>query len=85
MPNGQRTNENAIASLVLSIIGILICGLCAPIALFLGIKARKEIFLSEGRETGDGMATAGIWISSIAMSIMVIVVLFFMAASIMGS
>jgi hypothetical protein len=85
MPNEQQTNGNAIASLVLSLVGILFCGPCAILGLWFGIKARREIFLSEGREKGGDMATAGIWIGSIALAIMVIAVFVFTMATIIGN
>lgn len=84
MNNTQQTNGYAIASLVLSIVGILFCGPCAILGLWFGIKARREIFLSEGRENGEGMATAGIWISSIALVIMGILLIFGFIAAIVG-
>lgn len=84
MQNEQQTNGLAIASLVLSIVGILLCGPCAILGLWFGISARRQIFLSEGREKGEGMATAGIWISSIALVIMGILLIFGFIAAIAG-
>jgi hypothetical protein len=58
----QQTNGKAIASLVLSLLGISILGL------IFGHVAASEIKNSGGRQSGSGMATAGIvlgWIGSV--------------------
>ncbi len=52
--SGQQTNGFAIASLVLS----LVC--CGPLAIIFGFIARKQIRESNGAQTGDGLALAGI-------------------------
>ena len=63
------TNGNAVAALVLGIIGLpIICPLLAPsiIALVLGYRARRQV--RETGQEGGGMATAGIvmgWIGTI--------------------
>jgi len=58
----QQTNGKAIASLVLSLLGLSILGL------IFGHVAASEIKNSGGRQGGSGMATAGIvlgWIGSV--------------------
>ena len=56
----QPTSTNAIISLVLGIIGILLCGgILSPVAWFLGNRAESEIDASGGALGGRGMATAG--------------------------
>jgi hypothetical protein len=53
------TNGFAVASLVLGIVGF---ASCSPwiLALVFGYMARNQIDQSQGRQTGRGLATAGI-------------------------
>jgi len=71
-----QTNQKALWSMILGILGIVCCGIFAGIpALILGNSAKKEIAASGGAQTGDGMAKAGVilgWIS-IAFSILGII------------
>ncbi len=63
-----KTNQKAIWSLVLGILGLICCGLFAGIpALILGNMAKKEIAASGGAETGAGMAQAGFILGIIAI------------------
>jgi hypothetical protein len=59
------TNGFAVASLVLGIVGIACC-VGWILALVFGSMARNQIDQSYGRQTGRGLATAGIvlgWVS----------------------
>jgi hypothetical protein len=71
-----QTNQKALWSMILGILGVVCCGIFAGIpALILGNSAKKEIAASGGAQTGDGMAKAGVilgWIS-IAFSILGII------------
>jgi len=58
----------AIASFVLSLVGIVSCGVASIVGLVLGIVALRDIDASEGQVGGRGMAVAGIWISAITMA-----------------
>lgn len=59
-PGGvPQTNGYAVASLVLGIIGFGCCILWI-LALVFGYMARNQIDQSYGRQTGRGLATAGI-------------------------
>ncbi|MBO0868030.1 MAG: DUF4190 domain-containing protein [Micromonosporaceae bacterium] len=58
MPAQQGTNGMAIASLVLSLCGLVSCGVTSLVGAILGHVARKQI--RERGESGDGMAMAGI-------------------------
>ena len=61
------TCSNARTSLILGIVSFFCCGIITgPIAIVLGVKARREIADSQGRLTGDGMAIAGIVLGIIA-------------------
>jgi hypothetical protein len=61
-PNMGKSNGMAIASMVLGIIGLCI-GICAPIALILGIVANNQI--KKTGQDGKGMALAGIIMGAI--------------------
>jgi hypothetical protein len=68
----------AIASLVLSILGISLIGL------ILGYVARTEIRQSAGRLSGDGMAIAGIilgWLGTIVWTLLWIIIIVAVAMS----
>jgi hypothetical protein len=52
-------NKKALWSLVLGVVG-LCCGIAGVVAIFLANKARQEIAESGGRQTGSGLATAGL-------------------------
>ena len=51
--------SGAVAALVLGILGLVFCPLCAPFAWVLGRGAEREIDASGGTLAGRGMATAG--------------------------
>ena len=76
-----QTSGKAIASMVVSIVGILNCLCCAflPIAqivgLVLGYGAKKEIRNSQGQLTGDGFATAGIIIGWVGIGLAILNIL----------
>jgi hypothetical protein len=58
----RRTNSLAIASLVLSLAGLITC-ISAPVGVVLGHIAKRQI--RQTGEDGDGLATAGLWIGYI--------------------
>lgn len=70
-----RTNGLAIASMVLGIVWLY--GIGAVLALIFGYQARKQIDASGGRETGRGMAIAGIVLGWVGVAgIILLIVLF---------
>ncbi|TYQ14914.1 UNVERIFIED_CONTAM: uncharacterized protein DUF4190 [Acetivibrio alkalicellulosi] len=81
-PTPAKTNGLAIASLVLGILGILL--LCCfyigvipgIIAIVLSFLAKSKIRESDGTETGNGLATAGLimGIATIALAIVFLVI-----------
>lgn len=75
MPTGPaRTDPKAIWGLVLSIVGLLVCGVVLqPIAIVLGFLSRKSIRESYGALKGDGLAIAAIVIGIIGFILSVIV------------
>jgi hypothetical protein len=68
-PAAATTNGLAIASLVVSLTGLL-CGLTAPVGAILGHVARKQI--RERGEGGDGLALAGIIVGWVITGLMVV-------------
>jgi len=73
-----KTNQKAIWSLVLGILGLVCCGFLTGIpALILGNSAKKEIAASGGAETGMGMAQAGFVLGIIAIALGVLTLILF--------
>jgi len=72
VPLAHGTNGLAIASLVLGIIWIYWIG--SVLALVFGYVARRQIDASGGRQTGRGMATAGIVLGWIGVAAFVLTV-----------
>ena len=66
-PAAPRTNGMAIASLVCGILGFSCCWPVSAAGLWLGIAGRRSIANSQGAETGDGLALAGIVLSAISL------------------
>ena len=78
-----KTNQKAIWSLVLGILGLVCCGFIAGIpALILGNSAKKEIAASGGAETGAGMAQAGFVLGIIAIALGVVTLILFAVGTI---
>ena len=76
----SKTNGLAIASMVLGIIWLYWIG--SVLALVFGYMAKSQIDRSEGRESGRGMATAGIVLGWIGVGTLVLVVLLAVAGSV---
>jgi hypothetical protein len=72
-----KTNQKAIWSLVTGIIGVLCCSPLGIVALVLGNGAKKEITVSNGAETGAGLAQAGVVLGIIAIVFLVLSVILF--------
>jgi hypothetical protein len=64
-----QVNGLAIASVLLAVLWV--AGLGAVLALVFGYRARTQIKNSEGRQTGSGLATAGIILGWIGITILV--------------
>ncbi|CAA9480566.1 MAG: hypothetical protein AVDCRST_MAG67-845 [uncultured Solirubrobacteraceae bacterium] len=58
-PTQTENAPNAVLSLVLGIIGVVACSLCAPFAWKLGKDAEAAVDASGGTLGGRGLATAG--------------------------
>lgn len=86
----QPTPGKATASMVIGIVAlasILLCGIgliAAPVGLFLGYSARREIAESNGRLGGSGTATAGIVMGWIGTVLLVLGIIAFIALIAIG-
>ncbi|ACY20668.1 hypothetical protein Gbro_1385 [Gordonia bronchialis DSM 43247] len=67
-----KTNPLAIASLACSIAGLVCCGIVSVVGLILGFVARKQISESNGTQTGDGLALAGIIVGAVVVVLFII-------------
>jgi hypothetical protein len=75
-PVSEGTSGNAIASLVLGILGFVVFPLVPSIlAIVLGRSAKRDIAARPGLG-GEGMATAGIVLGWIGVAVIVVAVLF---------
>lgn len=71
----QKTNGSAIASLILSLGGLMVCPIVLSVAaIYLGGKSKNEIRVSMGRQTGEGLATAGVVIGWIGLAMGLILI-----------
>jgi hypothetical protein len=68
--------SGAVAALVLGILGLIFCPLCAPIAWMLGRTAEREIDAAGGSLGGRGLATAGKITGIVGTVLLVLGVLF---------
>ncbi len=90
-PFGQGPRENApnaVLSLVLGIVGILICSLAAPFAWVLGKRAEEAVAANPGRYSGKEMATAGKIlgiISTVLICVGIVVLIIFVIVAVVGS
>jgi hypothetical protein len=84
-PAPGRKAEGAVAALVLGIIGIVFCPLCAPVAWALGRKAERLVDGSGGTLGGRGEATAGKVLGIIGTVLIVIGVVLLIGLIALGS
>lgn len=69
----RRSSNKAIASLVCSLVGLFFFGIIlGPIAIHLGLKAKKDIRERPNEVQGECMATSGIVIGSIEIALFII-------------
>ncbi|HET8931241.1 MAG TPA: DUF4190 domain-containing protein [Acidimicrobiales bacterium] len=81
----QQTNNKATTSLVLGIIGLVVCQIVSIFAIVIGNQAAREIRYSGGTQTGEGMATAGRILGWIGVAIMVVVIVLIVAITMLGT
>ena len=71
-----KSSSHATVALVIGIVSIFIFGIVlGPIAIFMGLRARKEIDASNGHLTGRGQATAAIVLGSAAVIVWAVVLI----------
>jgi len=73
-----ETNKKALWSMILGIVGLICCGIFAGVpAIILANISKKEIATSGGRQTGEGMATAGLVTGFISVALTVVSVVLY--------
>ena len=79
-PQSQSSSTQAVTSLVLGILGVVCCGLLAPIAWYLGSQEQKAIREGRSPAAGEGLAKAAVVLGIIGTILLVLSVLwiFFM-------
>jgi len=80
-PTSAPMNPLAVASLVSSIAGFVVCGVGFIVGLVLGIIAKNQIDQSGGTQQGRGMAVAGIVIGAIGIGLGLLVLIIVIIAS----
>lgn len=58
-PTQQKASSQAVTALVLGIVGIVCCQLCAPVAWYMGGQELKAVREGRAPIAGEGMAKAG--------------------------
>ena len=76
-PIVQTTNGSAVASLVLSVVGL--CGIGSLLGIIFGHRARREIRQSGGYQGGDGLALAGIIIGWVTLALWALMITIWIA------
>jgi hypothetical protein len=89
-PGVAATNGKATAALVTGIASLVLswcCGLgvAGVVAIVLGVKARREIAMSGGRQQGDGMALGGIITGAVAVVLGLLVLVLIAVAVVAGA
>lgn len=80
----QQTASGAVVSIVLGVLSVMFCPLCGPVAWALGRSAAREVDASGGQLGGRGIATAGKILGMIGTVLLVLLVLFFVGAVVLG-
>ncbi len=70
-PYAPSTNGLAVASLVLGIVGWMLCFIGPAVAIVLGVIGRNQIRASGGQQQGEGLAKAGIILGGITLALWV--------------
>src|SRR5947207_15032392 len=74
-PQQQSSSTQAITALVLGILGVVCCGLLAPIAWYLGSQEQKAIREGRSPAAGEGIAKAATILGMIGSIILVLPIL----------
>ena len=71
---------------MLGICGFVVCPLvCSVLAVVYGKRARREIRIAAGRQSGESLATAGVVLGWIGIALSVLGILFFVAMLVLVS
>ncbi|MEV6277334.1 DUF4190 domain-containing protein [Nocardia sp. NPDC051832] len=84
-PYGQQEHPQSTLVLILGILGVTLCGLCAPFAWFMGKKAMDEIDASGGAMGGRGKAQAGFILGIIGSALIALSLVFVIIAILAGA
>lgn len=76
-PQAQSASTQAITALVLGILGVVCCGLAAPIAWYLGVQELNAIQAGTSPVAGEGMAKAGKILGIIGTVLLILSMLWF--------
>ena len=71
-PASASASKEAVTALVLGILGIVCCGLVAPVAWYLGQNELRAIRLGQASAAGEGMAMAGRILGMIGTALLVL-------------
>jgi Domain of unknown function (DUF4190) len=75
----QPTQKQATVALILGILGVVICGVLAPVAMIMGRNSMKEIDASGGQLGGRGRALAGFVLGIIGTVFLAIGIIYLIA------
>jgi hypothetical protein len=62
----------AVAALVLGLVGWLFCGLGSVLAIIFGFVSQSQIKAAQGRQSGAGMAKAGIILGFVGIALTIL-------------
>jgi hypothetical protein len=84
-PGPPPTNSKATAALITGITTLVLswccgAGVLGAVAIVLGVKARSEIRASQGTQSGDGLALAGIITGAVAILLGILVLILIILA-----
>ena len=71
-PASASASKEAVTALVLGILGIVCCGLVAPVAWYLGQNELRAIRLGQASAAGEGMAMAGRILGMIGTALLIL-------------
>jgi mannose/fructose/N-acetylgalactosamine-specific phosphotransferase system component IIC len=71
-PAPASASKEAVTALVLGILGIVCCGLVAPVAWYLGQNELRAIRLGQASAAGEGMAMAGRILGMIGTALLIL-------------
>ncbi|HEV8582379.1 MAG TPA: DUF4190 domain-containing protein [Thermoanaerobaculia bacterium] len=71
-PQPQSSSTQAVTALVLGILGVVCCGLLAPIAWYLGSQEQKAIREGRSPAAGEGLAKAAVILGVIGTVLLVL-------------